>query len=881
MFRVTFLSLTILWNIFILGFSRVEENPSNKDFGIFPVGITLNKREVAPVALVYGYEDGTNAINFDDWLLPFEVVKKVLGLNLSPLNNNGGNNNIEGIENETTIVKIESSFIVTQLDLDELIQNSELGLTISMSKLKDLLGINIFFDMQSYAVVLEIPRITNSTKNFSLEDLPVVINGLPIFEPEIITFTNIEQKFEMQVSGDNSIFRVETKAVGSLLGGAWYTRLSNNDLLDSLAWQLQELQYTHLTKNFDISLGSQNTFWQDGLFWGGSAVLRFDFTPNSLLYTASKRRQGSTFKRTIEGTAKSGTLVRLVNPRISREVIAETLVDSTGIFRFEDVPSNYFSRYELLLYPKGKLSQEPISRDVLLANLPDQLPQHASLLTFALGAKHNLVDNNVLGTFTDLVAGISYRQGINENLTLGVGAVYAQGLRGLGEVFYRPNNIPLQFSATVLSPVLSNKISNDTDTDIKWDLNSSFRYEPFDNLVLQGRASENFTSLRLDYKFLRGLYFGGGMDSKDDLFISGRYASKLSDWYLFSNVNLTQNLKLRWNFSLNQQLWDISLKQRGNETSVHTEFRYDIPKKSLFGEGHSLHLFYNLDYHNGFDQLSHSMQPTWKYRSPKKNLFGERLWEAELDYVIDFDDDSNNQLSATFRTGIVPGIFFEAGYRGNFDFANDSYTLSLTGNFDLQKPLRASKRYSSRIGANGGMLIRPFFDENNNNLLDRGEEIYTENFDLLLVVNNIPLTPNRAVITETYALLNLPPNTYRLDLDPAGYPIGWYPENVAYAVTVKPSAYTTVEIPLQRVYTLTGFVIDSLGNPIKGASVKALSESGDSYLSITNTAGVYYLEGLSRGNYTLLVDDNKAFSKKLIIDEYSEGVQELNLTATQ
>ena len=872
MFRVTFLSF-ILCSTFSVG---VSQSSNNEDFGVLPVGITLNKREVFPAALVYGYEDGINPINFDDWLLPFEVVKEALALDLSPVNNN-----LENVSEEKTAVKIESSFIVTQLDLDELIQNPELGLTISISQLKSLLGINIFFDVQNYVVAFETPRIT-SKKHFSFEYSPVVFTGLPLIEPEIITFTSIEQRFETQILGDNSIFRGETRAVGSFLGGAWYTRLSKNDFLDSLDWQIQELKYTYLTDGFDIILGSQNAFWQGNSFWGGSAVLRFGFTPNPLFYATSltsRRRQSSTFKRTVEGKAEPGTLVRLVSPRVSEEIIAETLVDSTGIFRFEDVPSNYFSRYGLLLYPEGKLFQEPMKRDVFLANLPNQLPQHAAVLTFSLGAKHNFVPNNILGTFTNPAAGVSYRRGFSESLTFGVGAVYTQGLRGLGEIFYRPSNIPLQLSATVLSPAL-NQSSN--DSDIKWDLSASLRYKPLDNLVVQGNASEDFARLRLDYKLLGGgIYFGGGIDSKDGLFISGRYTNRLDDWYLSSNVNFNQNLKLRWNFSLNQHLWNTTLKQTGNETSVNTEFRYDIPRKSLFGGGHSLHLFYNLNYHNGFDQLKHNLQPTWRYSSPAKNLFGERLYEVELGYAIDFDDNPDNKLNAKFRTGIVPGIFFEAGYRGNFDFAADSYSLSITGSFDLQGPPRATKRRSSLIGTSGGMLIRPFLDDNANNLLDKGEEVYTENFDLLLVINNVPLNPSKAVITKRYALLDLPPDTYRIDLDPAGYPIGWYPENTAYAVTVNPSAYTTVAIPLQRVYALTGFVTDSSGKPVKGASVKALSELGDSYLSITNTAGVYYLEGLPKGSYTLLVDDNEASFKNLIIDEQSKMLQELNLIAIQ
>ncbi|MEO1432293.1 MAG: hypothetical protein AAFV71_25150 [Cyanobacteria bacterium J06633_8] len=47
-------------------------------FTILPVGLNLGKRNVNESILIRGYEDGSKAINFDNWLLPFDDVLSAL-----------------------------------------------------------------------------------------------------------------------------------------------------------------------------------------------------------------------------------------------------------------------------------------------------------------------------------------------------------------------------------------------------------------------------------------------------------------------------------------------------------------------------------------------------------------------------------------------------------------------------------------------------------------------------------------------------------------------------------------------------------------------------------------------------------------------------------
>jgi protocatechuate 3,4-dioxygenase beta subunit len=64
---------------------------------------------------------------------------------------------------------------------------------------------------------------------------------------------------------------------------------------------------------------------------------------------------------------------------------------------------------------------------------------------------------------------------------------------------------------------------------------------------------------------------------------------------------------------------------------------------------------------------------------------------------------------------------------------------------------------------------------------------------------------------------------------------------------------------------LSGVVTDNEGNPISGATVEAYnSASGDRGFSVTNTAGVYYIEGLREGVYQLKVNTRVVQPEEII-----------------
>jgi hypothetical protein len=263
----------------------------------------------------------------------------------------------------------------------------------------------------------------------------------------------------------------------------------------------------------------------------------------------------------------------------------------------------------------------------------------------------------------------------------------------------------------------------------------------------------------------------------------------------------------------------------------------------------------------------------WRYISPTRTRYGESLWQAELGYGI---GSSGTGISAKAGTVILPGILLEARYHGvSLSSDESSFSLQLVTSLNFQQGVTPGDRQLERLRTEGGLLVQPFYDRNSDGKRDSSEELYTDSSEFL-TVNNEGVKPWQIDFNKKKGfLMRLPPGTYRVELDPAGFPPDFQPSVTAFAVQVVEGSYTPIIIPLQLSYSVGGIVTDAEGKPLSGARVEAISpESKSSVISITNSAGVYYLEQLRQGTYQLKVNGKYSVVPNTItISAQSETLQ--------
>ena len=198
---------------------------------------------------------------------------------------------------------------------------------------------------------------------------------------------------------------------------------------------------------------------------------------------------------------------------------------------------------------------------------------------------------------------------------------------------------------------------------------------------------------------------------------------------------------------------------------------------------------------------------------------------------------------------------------------------------NIQPQIGNGEQRFERLRTQGGIFIQPFIDNNENGLLDNNETVYLEDLEALLILNNQSLKRYPKNIVDRGVYIRLPSGNYRLDLDLAGYPFDTTPKDSALAIEVIAGSYTTVQIPFSPSYTIMGVVSDNQGKPIAGARVEAINQNNKKIIfSVTNEAGIYFLEGLKKGEYEIIINSKFTESLHFSIKENSEKLLELNLT---
>lgn len=846
----------LAWVIFLVGIGPATSTVPTltveniQKFETLPVGIMVGSRNVMPSILVRGLENGSQAINFKQWLVPFDEIIQAAGFQVTHLDNGQ--------------LELHSPGFVTRINPEKLTIDPELGLVLSIQEVETLLHVPTQFDIAQYAIVLtpswlELPAGPEAT----LEESLVVLEGLPKINPSPFSFTAIQQR--LHITKDNSTYG-NLIGVGSLGKGSWYVYTEQSDWLNAKTWHLGEAQYFHKGDFVDYAIGSQPTFWQNGGdYWGITVIKRTGFSsllPSASGFEPNERRQSNRLTRTIVGEAEPGTLVRLVES-LGNVIIAEILVDSSGVYRFDHVvinPQNS-QEYDVLLYPHGVLTTEPIIRKARSVTRMGQLEKGASGLILSGGMSRKSTDN-FFGEAENFQGGIGYRRGVSDTLTLGGGMVYDEQPQPLVELFYQPLGwLPLGVSVSALKTRDQILYNSDVMLQFSNKLGFYFNSDPL---------SKRF---QLTWNTLPELSLTSRGDTRTDTLASGIIFSKNAQNLGGTlSAEIDSDRQIRWNLS--SYLGTYQLNQMRDDINTSTVLSYNLSGHPHSDLEHTLVLSRETQKtDNQFNKLN---SLTWCYKSPTKSWEGMNLWEVEGGYS---NTPQGGGWLLALATSAFPGITIQFRYQNiSIVSAATSFFLEVSSNFKLHPKLDKGNSYFENLRGEGGIFIQPFMDTNANGVHDKGEIIYTEQADLLFILNNKPLPRSKVQVTSKGIYTQLSPGTYRLDLDPAGYPTDGTPTQQAYAVNVVTGSYTTIIVPFKISYTIAGIVQDSQGTPVIGAKVEALSTSkNQKTLVVTNSAGIFFLENLSLGTYQLFIDGQLAQPSTIEIRQDSESTQEVTL----
>ncbi len=848
---------------------------------ILPVGINLGRNNVIPSVTVKGLENGKEAVDFNNWLIPFADVTKALQFNVTPKDDGQ--------------LELRSVGSIITIDPKVLITDPDIGQAISIEQIRNLLQTPVEFNLAEYAIVLSPSWLTARISNrpYQEQEAPINLVGLQQVTPPFFSLTAISLRTNLNqtqirnsnnfnsnfynISNSNVNSNSEFKSIGSIAGGSLFSRaqhLNNNGIS---SWQLNELQYFHPSPYSDYLIGTQSPFWgrfdrNQSDYFGVTLIQRLGYTAannTNFSYggvTPQQRISANKLVRNITGEAPIGTLVQLVTQN-GNLIVAEKLVDSSGKYNFDNVVTadnsltgNGNINYKLLLYPSGNLSATPEEVSLNYRNLQSQVSEGKSAFIISAGTNRISGNDNFFGNLGDFKGGVAYYLGLTDEITFGAGLVYDSYTQPYGEILYQPVNSPLTLRIGALA---GNKMSFNADisyitNNLSWRLGGDEK----------SFISNIYWTLSPQFALFSNWY-SGGINNR----LESGFNLNLNPIFLSLSYDADKGI----NGILRGNLAPLLFSIRKYNQQISSELIYNLTNKRSFNSSDTA---ISLNYETSDNNYLASLNLI--YRTPWTDRDGKSLLDLSIGYGI---GSQGSGLIASASTAILPGIGLRLAYRqASLNNNSSSISLSLFTSVLLQSGVDLSSDESKldKLRTQGGVFLQPFFDKNNNGTRDEGEDLYTEEIEALFLINNQTLRRfgiSHPKIVSEGVLFELPPNTYRLDIDPAGFPLGWKVLQPSYAVTVVSGGYTTLSIPLVPSYVVTGRAINKNGKPMIGANVEFVSRSNPKkrFTSITNNAGIYYLEDLKVDIYQLFINGNSAQPSTLDINSDSKSFLELNI----
>jgi Carboxypeptidase regulatory-like domain len=809
------------------------------------LGVVINKREVGSLDVV---RQG------DTLLLPLLEFVKLAKFTVETTGNTS---------------QLKTPLGTIKLTPDEL--QSINGITyISDKVLKEKLFTKIELNTFDFALIIDLPWGEGSEVRQSAVKLQ------PEFFPPSSGLSSYRQELNFTTGGGDSSFRASSLLGGRLGGGSWRVRLNNNFINSP---NISEYFYYKKNGQFSYQVGQQQLglhpllsgITLTGAQFGFSNLPaeRFNQTYNASELLPRRSRPIQTF----QGAAPPASFVQL---RVGGIAIAQQQVGLNGKYEFIDVnlPTGQSNEIELLVFDRNNPNVPTEIRSLRLNSSDLLLPSGGNVQLGGLGLTGNLAQDTLFNDFNSTEAGkftafYQLRQGLSKNLTFEGGVqTLPDTVQAQAGLVWRLAN-PLILSASVGTS--RGEMGYIADLDFQLErLQIIGNTQLFPNgysFIGQSRNRYNH-SLEVKYKSADTLNLGfiarsRQDDSKSAAYIlptfsfrpmSGMYLSGRPDTeggYLFNALyQINQASRLSFNTYNNRYFSDFS---------YNLNRQYQLSFGSEFGGDFSARYSATLN-RNAF------------------NLSG-LSWRLGLAY-----SDGSVAPVAGVSMQVLPGLLARVDYQGipsrsknSFGgFGDDRFSISLVSDLSFAGG-KISPASSTSLGKQRGAIAGRIIVEGNKGF-DLGDSI-------IKVINNRGKNVSGAKTDArgNFFVGNLPEGIYTVELDPEKLPIELTVQKSILVAEVASAAVTSLDFTAAAEYGIAGRLTDAAGNPVANMRLDLINQEGKRVLAAwTDEFGLYRLDGVPVGNYTLLVPEQTAIAKsdtlpKIQVEVRHEFVYDQNL----
>jgi hypothetical protein len=776
------------------------------------------------------------------------------------------------VETTDNITRLNTPLGQIKLGVDELKQIN--GITyISDKILKEKLFTKIEFNNFDLALIVDLPWGEGSQPRSEATKLQ------PEFFPSASGLSSFRQELSVTTASGDTNFRSSSLLGGRLGGGSWRVRLNNNFINSP---DISEYFYYKNNGQFSYQVGRQQIGLHPLLNGISLTGAQFGFTnlPKdrfSESYSASEllpRRSRPI--QTFQGIVAPASFVQL---RVGGIAIAQQQVGLDGKYEFLDVnlPTGQSNEIELFVFDRNNPNVATEIRSLRLNSSDLLLPSGGQVQLGGFGLTGNLAQNALFNDFNSTDAGkftafYQLRQGLSENLTFEGGVqTLSDTVQAQAGMVWRLAN-PLILSASVGTSY--GELGYTADLDFQLERlqiigNSQLFPNGYTNNSTRiGRDRYNH-SLELKYKFANTFNLGFIARSRQDSSKSSDYILPTFSFRPMSGIYLNGRPDTEGNYLFNA-FYQINQANRLSFNTYRDRYSSDY--------SYNFNNQYQLSLGNEFGGNFGTRYSATLNRNAL-NISG-LSWRVGLAYS---DGDVAPIVGASMQ--VLPGLLARIDYQGIPSrsksslggFGDDRLSISLISDLSFAGG-RISPVSSTSLGKQKGAIAGQIMIEGKSKVLNL-------NGSIVRVINNRGKNLGGAITDESgnFFVGNLPEGIYTVELDPEKLPIELTVPKSTLVAEVASSAVTRLDFTAKAEYGMAGRVTDATGNPVANLRLDLVSPEGKRVLAAwTDEFGLYRLDGVAVGKYTLLVPPQVSISNndslpKIPVEISNEFVYDQNL----